>query len=135
MVHGLRQRSDRGRPLVSNVDGHRRVHARRRSARASNRSLTGVKVAPTLTPILRIRLIPGLRCFVARSRPSHCQVGRSYDNRCGRAHTLKARYATFGFSDKVNLDEGTVWPVAFALKGLTAAEEASIVALVKKAVS
>jgi hypothetical protein len=46
-----------------------------------------------------------------------------------------ARYATFGFSDKADLDEGTVWPVAFALKELTAADEARIGALVKKAVS
>ena len=51
------------------------------------------------------------------------------------AHKFKARYATFGFSDKAILDEGTVWPVAFALKELTAAEEAKIAALVKKAVS
>src|SRR5216117_3745345 len=51
------------------------------------------------------------------------------------AHKFKARYATFGFSDKANLDEGTVRPVAFALKELTAAAEARIVALVKKAVS
>ena len=51
------------------------------------------------------------------------------------AHKFKARYATFGFSDKANLDEGTVWPVAFALKELTAAAEARIGALVKKAVS
>src|SRR5437870_3642156 len=51
------------------------------------------------------------------------------------AHRFKARYATFGFSDKANLDEGTVWPVAFALKELTAADEARIGALVKKAVS
>src|SRR6266513_721174 len=51
------------------------------------------------------------------------------------AHKFKTRYATFGFSDKANLDEGTVWPVAFALKELTAADEARIGALVKKAVS
>jgi uncharacterized protein YdhG (YjbR/CyaY superfamily) len=42
------------------------------------------------------------------------------------AHKFKARYATFGFSDNANLDEGTVWPVAFALKELTAADEARI---------
>jgi uncharacterized protein YdhG (YjbR/CyaY superfamily) len=48
---------------------------------------------------------------------------------------FKTRYATFGFSDKANLDEGNMWPNAFALKGLTAAEEAKIAALVKKAVS
>ena len=51
------------------------------------------------------------------------------------AHKFKARYATFGFSDKANLDEGAMWPVAFALKELTATEEARIVALVKKAAS
>src|SRR5436309_1625113 len=51
------------------------------------------------------------------------------------SHKFKARYATFGFSDKANLDEGTVWPVAFALKELTAADEARIGALVRKAVS
>ena len=51
------------------------------------------------------------------------------------AHKFKARYATFGFSDKANLDEGTVWPIAFALKELTAADEARIRALVKKAAS
>src|ERR1035437_7011622 len=42
------------------------------------------------------------------------------------AHKFKARYATFGFSDKAKLDEGTVWPVAFALKELTAADEVRI---------
>src|SRR5882762_3080335 len=51
------------------------------------------------------------------------------------AHKFKARYATFGFSDKASLDEGTVWPVAFALKELTTEDEARIGALVKKAVS
>ena len=50
------------------------------------------------------------------------------------AHKFKARYATFGFSDKANLEEGTVWPVAFALKELTDADEKRIGALVKKAV-
>jgi uncharacterized protein YdhG (YjbR/CyaY superfamily) len=51
------------------------------------------------------------------------------------AQKFKTRYATFGFSDAANLDEGAVWPVAFALKELTTAEEARIGALVKKAVS
>jgi len=51
------------------------------------------------------------------------------------AHKFNSRYATFGFSDEANLDEGHLWPVSFALKELTAAEEARIGALVKKAVS
>ena len=51
------------------------------------------------------------------------------------AQKFKTRYATLGFSDAANLDEGALWPVAFALKELTATEEARISALVKKAVS
>ena len=51
------------------------------------------------------------------------------------AQKFKTRYATFGFTHEANLDEGAMWPVAFALKELTAAEEARIGALVKKAVS
>jgi uncharacterized protein YdhG (YjbR/CyaY superfamily) len=49
------------------------------------------------------------------------------------AQKFKSRYATFGFSDKANLDKGALWPVAFALKELTPTEEAKIGALVKKA--
>jgi hypothetical protein len=51
------------------------------------------------------------------------------------AAKFKTRYATFGFQHDANLDEGSMWPTAFALKELTAAEEARIAALVKKAVS
>ena len=51
------------------------------------------------------------------------------------AQKFKTRYATLGFSDTANLDKGALWPVAFALKELTVAEEARISALVKKAVS
>ena len=49
------------------------------------------------------------------------------------AQKFKTRYATFGFNDSANLDEGSMWPVAYALKALTPAEEARIAALVKKA--
>ena len=51
------------------------------------------------------------------------------------ADKFNERYATFGFNDTANLDEGAMWPTAFALKELTAADEARIGALVKKAVS
>ena len=51
------------------------------------------------------------------------------------AKKFKTRYATLGFSDKATLDEGNMWPTAFALKELTAADEARIGALVKKAVT
>jgi len=51
------------------------------------------------------------------------------------AQKFNSRYATFGFSDEANLDEGAMWPTSFALKELTATEEAKISALVKKAAS
>jgi len=51
------------------------------------------------------------------------------------ADKFDSRYATFGFNDTANLDEGAMWPTSFALKKLTAADEKTIAALVKKAVS
>jgi len=51
------------------------------------------------------------------------------------AQKFKSRYATLGFSDKANLDDGTMWPTTFALTALTAADEARIGALLQKAVS
>jgi uncharacterized protein YdhG (YjbR/CyaY superfamily) len=65
----------------------------------------------------------------------------AYANEAGKvvcffqsADKFKARYATFGFNDDAHLDDGTMWPTAFALTHLTAADEARIGALVKKAV-
>lgn len=51
------------------------------------------------------------------------------------ATKFKERYAMLGFNDSANLDQGSMWPVAYALKELTAADEAKIRALIKKAVS
>ena len=51
------------------------------------------------------------------------------------AQKFKTRYPTLGFSDKANLDDGSMWPVAYALKKLTKADEARITALIKQAVS
>jgi uncharacterized protein YdhG (YjbR/CyaY superfamily) len=51
------------------------------------------------------------------------------------AHKFKERYAMFGFNDKANLDDGEMWPVAFALKKLTKQDEAKISKLVKQAAS
>jgi uncharacterized protein YdhG (YjbR/CyaY superfamily) len=51
------------------------------------------------------------------------------------AHKFKTRYATFGFQHEAHLDDGSMWPVAFAVKELAAGEEAKIAALVKKSVS
>ena len=66
----------------------------------------------------------------------------AYSNKDGKvvcyftpASKFKERYASFGFNDSAKLDEGTMWPTSFALKELTAADEARIAALVKKSVS
>ena len=66
----------------------------------------------------------------------------AYANKAGKvvchfqaAKKFNTRYATLGFSDEANLDEGSMWPTSFALKELTATEEAEIGALVKRAVS
>src|SRR5438093_12451931 len=78
--------------------------------------------APALTP----RLWYGMPAYAKDDKVvCHFQSAKKF----------KTRYATIGFSDKANLDDGTVWPVAFALKQLTAADEARISGLVKKAVS
>jgi len=76
--------------------------------------------APNLSP----RLWYGLPAY-AKDGKSLCYIRA--------AEKFKERYMTFGFNDKANLDDGNMWPVAFALKELTAAEEARIAALVKKA--
>jgi hypothetical protein len=77
-------------------------------------------------PILSPRLWYGMPAYAKADRViCFFQPGQKF----------KTRYSTFGFSDKANLDEGNMWPNAYALKGLTVAEEAKIAALVKKAVS
>jgi len=77
---------------------------------------------------------PGLSPTTWYGMPAYAKDGKVVCH-FQTAQKFKTRYATLGFSDKANLDEGTVWPVAFALKALTAADEARIAALVKKAVS
>lgn len=78
--------------------------------------------APTLAP----RTWYGMPAYARGDKViCHFQSGAKF----------KSRYATLGFSDKSNLDDGSMWPVAFALKGLTPAVEAKIAALVKQAVS
>jgi uncharacterized protein YdhG (YjbR/CyaY superfamily) len=78
--------------------------------------------APALTP----RLWYGMPAYAKDDKVvCHFQAAAKF----------KTRYATFGFSDKANLDEGAMWPTAYALKGLTAPEESRIAALLKKAVS
>ena len=81
------------------------------------------KVAPTLTP----KTWYGFPAYANKQDKVVC-----FFQYAGK---FKTRYATLGFSDAANLDEGNMWPVSFALMKLTPAEEARIVALVKKAIS
>lgn len=76
---------------------------------------------------------PALSARLWYGMPAYARDGKVVCHFQG-AHKFKTRYATFGFSDKASLDDGAVWPVAFALKELTAAAESTIAALVKKAV-
>ena len=77
---------------------------------------------------------PGLSPRTWYGMPAYAKDGKvvCFFKNAGK---FKSRYATFGFTDKANLDEGAMWPTSFALKELTAAEETRIGALVKKAVS
>ncbi len=77
---------------------------------------------------------PGLAPKTWYGMPAYAKEGRvlCFFQSAGK---FKARYATLGFNDAANLDQGAMWPTAFALKELTATEEAKITKLVKKAVS
>jgi uncharacterized protein YdhG (YjbR/CyaY superfamily) len=113
---------------ADSVDGERAVLAKIAEMpepdRAMGKRLHAIikTTAPTLSP----RLWYGM--------PAYAKDGKVV---CffQAAQKFKTRYATFGFSDKANLDDGAMWPTAFALKGLTAAEDARVAALVKKALS
>ena len=120
-----------------------KVAARSRAGGASEESAVLAKIAAMPAPdramaerlhaIIRVSA-PGLSPKLWYGMPAYAKDGNVV---CffQSAHKFKARYATFGFSDKANLDEGAMWPTTFALKELTSAEEARIGALVKKAVS
>jgi uncharacterized protein YdhG (YjbR/CyaY superfamily) len=124
----MKQRVRELKAGADEADGERDVLAKIAAMRAPDRAL-GTRLhaiikasAPALSP----KLWYGM--------PAYAKDGKIVCH-FQDAQKFKTRYATLGFSDKANLDEGGLWPVAFALKELTAAEEARIGALVKKAVS
>ena len=124
----MKQRVRELKAGADKADGERDVLAKIAAMRAPDRAL-GTRLhaiikasAPALSP----KLWYGM--------PAYAKDGKIVCH-FQDAQKFKTRYATLGFSDKANLDEGGLWPVAFALKELTAAEEARIGALVKKAVS
>ena len=124
----MRERAREQKAEAQRADGERAVLAKIAEMPASDRAI-GERLhaiikasAPALSP----RLWYGM--------PAYAKDGKVV---CffQSAQKFNSRYATLGFSDKANLDEGAMWPTSFALKELGAAEEAKIGALVKRAVS
>jgi uncharacterized protein YdhG (YjbR/CyaY superfamily) len=122
--------------------GELKVEARARRDRADGESAVLAKISEMSEPdrslAERLHAIikanaPGLMPKTWYGMPAYARDGKVVCFFQG-AQKFNTRYATFGFSDEANLDEGAVWPTAFALKELTVAEEARIGALVKKAV-
>ena len=125
----MRQRAQEQRAEASKADGESDVLAAIAAMAESDRDMAGrihviIKAsAPTLAP----KTWYGMPAYANKDGKVVCFFQP--------AHKFKTRYASFGFNDMANLDEGAMWPTSFALKELDAAGEARIAALVKKAVS
>jgi hypothetical protein len=124
----MRERAQELKAAAGKADGERAVLAKIAEMPEADRAL-GKRLHAIIkasAPVLSPRLWYGM--------PAYAKDGKVV---CffQDAQKFKTRYATFAFSDAANLDQGAMWPVAFALKELTAAEGARIGALVKKAVS
>jgi hypothetical protein len=118
----------RSAPRADTVDGESAVLAKIAEMREPDRTL-GARIHAIIkasAPALAPRLWYGMPAY-ARGGKVVCFFQS--------AEKFKTRYATLGFMHEANLDDGAMWPTAYALKELTAAEEAKISALVKKAVS
>ncbi|HUY74066.1 MAG TPA: DUF1801 domain-containing protein [Candidatus Dormibacteraeota bacterium] len=122
---------------------HKELKATARAAKPDEESVVLAKIAemPKSDRALGERLhavikasAPNLAPKLWYGMPAYAKDGKIVCH-FQAAQKFKTRYATLGFSDAANLDEGAMWPVAFALKELTATTEARIAALVKNAVS
>ena len=121
-----------------------KAEARAAKNRAAGESDLLAKIAemPEAERAMALRLHELIKASAPVLAPKTWYGMPAYANKDGKvvcffqsAQKFNARYATFGFNDVANLDEGAMWPTSFALKELTAADEAKIGALVKKAVS
>jgi uncharacterized protein YdhG (YjbR/CyaY superfamily) len=128
MRERARELKAEARATKDKAAGERAVLAKIAEMRGSDRAL-----AERLHAIVKASA-PALSPKTWYGMPAYARDGKvvCYFQSAGK---FKSRYATFGFSDEANLDEGAMWPTSFALKELTAAEEARIVALLRKAVS
>jgi uncharacterized protein YdhG (YjbR/CyaY superfamily) len=124
----MKERAQELKAEANKADGERALLAKVAEMKGSDRAM-----AKRLHEIVKASA-PSLSPKTWYGMPAYAKDGKVL---CffQSAEKFNSRYATFGFSDEANLDEGAMWPTSFALKELTAAEEARIAALVKKAVS
>jgi uncharacterized protein YdhG (YjbR/CyaY superfamily) len=124
----MRERARELKAEAQRADGERAVLAKIAEMQGPDRAM-----AKRLHQIIKASA-PGLSPKTWYGMPAYAKDGKVL---CffQSAQKFSTRYATFSFSDKANLDEGAMWPTSFALKELTATEEAKISALVKRAVS
>jgi uncharacterized protein YdhG (YjbR/CyaY superfamily) len=122
----------------------RKAEARRGARKADGERDVREKIAVMPDPdrVMAERIHAIVKANAPSLEPKTWYGMPAYANKDGKvvcffqaADKFKARYATFGFNDDANLDEGTMWPTSWALTRLTAADEAKIAALVKKAAS
>jgi uncharacterized protein YdhG (YjbR/CyaY superfamily) len=124
----MRERARELKSAAGKADGERDVLAKIAEMPASDRAMAERihKIVTATAPDLSPRTWYGMPAYAKDDK-----VVCFYKS----AHKFKSRYATLGFSDKANLDDGHMWPTDFGLKKLTAADEKRITGLVKKAVS
>ena len=120
----------------------RETKAARGKADGESDVLAKIAEMPDSDRVIAERLHALIRASAPDLKPKTWYGMPAYANTDGKvvchfqsAQKFKSRYATLGFSDEANLDEGAMWPTSYALKELTAAEEEQIAALVKRAVS
>jgi uncharacterized protein YdhG (YjbR/CyaY superfamily) len=128
---------------VRNRTQELRAEARTSKSKAEGESAVLVAIAAMSEPdrVMAERLHALITATAPVLAPKTWYGMPAYANKDGKiicffqaAEKFKARYATFGFNDSAHLDDGAMWPIAFALKELTAADEARIAALVQQAV-
>jgi uncharacterized protein YdhG (YjbR/CyaY superfamily) len=124
----MKERAREQKAEAQKADGERAVLAKIAEMQASDRA-----IAERLHEIVKVSA-PDLSPKTWYGMPAYARDGKVV---CffQSADKFNTRYATFSFSDEASLDEGAMWPTSFALKELTATEEAKISTLVKKAVS
>src|ERR687894_470107 len=124
----MRERAKEQKAEAQRADGERAVLAKIAEMQGPDRAM-----AERLHEIVKASA-PALSPKTWYGMPAYARDGKVV---CffQSAEKFSSRYATFSFNDEANLDDGTMWPTAFALKKLTAADEKKIAALVKKAVS